>query len=752
MRYGLRLLLILMLISPPLFAVARPIANPQLQMIGGRYQSLGGTNPALIGDISGIFINPATVGTHQPMLMTFSHQKLMGFYDYKMLAGSMPMELLIPMEDKSYTQKVVLGFAYGSSMLSQIPRTEKYNGRISEVGSYAAGFDMFESALGIEYYDALGFDRISGGLGLKLVRQFIDKDIRSGFGLDLGTNASYTMDKYYIDRLHFGVSVLNFLSTPMTWSGAEEASLPFQVFFGVGADMLDDQLSVYLHNALDGFGVAAEWAVNHSFVLRTASNFKEYSLGTGLLFDSISGFGGGNYGLRIDYNYSQNMYPFDGDPDNTFTVSILGETRARTPEILVPQEAALTNNTVILLSGVGPKQTTIRIYNNDALVRSTTSDRYGRWRYKYFPLQEGKNVVSIRAYSLESDISYESEKRMLVLDTIPPSIIVTAEPEDKKLRFYVNSPTTGISEAMDRVEGLFGTDRMAFTRKTDYMWESIVTMPVQWQDRSPVVSKMSQIKIFAVDKIGNETGIQTIPFYYELLAPKDKFVHYQEYLRFMGQVSAMVKSLKLDGVLVNVDSQSQFSVMKRLKPGKNLVALQIETPQGAFLNYTCRILRLITFPDLTKKVKARREIEFLATLGVLDADTDGNFHPELLVTRSFLTRMIVKVANLKLPDKVTEAPFPDVPADDKDAKYILAAVQEGLVFAYPDGTFKPDQPLTLAEAIYLLSNAGVIDEQEAPAGANQQIKRADLAQFLAYTAKYEIKIERLIDWEKGYFE
>ena len=90
-----------------------------------------------------------------------------------------------------------------------------------------------------------------------------------------------------------------------------------------------------------------------------------------------------------------------------------------------------------------------------------------------------------------------------------------------------------------------------------------------------------------------------------------------------------------------------------------------------------------------------------------------------------------------------------MPKTDPDAPYIQAAVENGLAFAYPDGTFKADQPLTLSEALFLLSNARIVDAQP-ELDEDQYIKRRELAQYLSYSPRYELQIERLIDWERGY--
>ena len=111
--------------------------------------------------------------------------------------------------------------------------------------------------------------------------------------------------------------------------------------------------------------------------------------------------------------------------------------------------------------------------------------------------------------------------------------------------------------------------------------------------------------------------------------------------------------------------------------------------------------------------------------------------------------MVLSIEEEKNLAEVTTNLFADVAFDHPFSKYIQSGVNEGLIFAFPDGTFKPDQELTLTEVIYLMSNAGIIDYEEVE-DSDRLITRAELAEFLAYTPKFERKIEKLIDWEKGY--
>ena len=104
-------------------AETRALANPQVHMHGARYGALGGTNPAIQGDITGLFINPAVVNNLNYMPFALSSKRLLGHFQYLTLNSSMPAEIPIPLKDKTLFQEVAFGLSYGNLLLENIPKT-----------------------------------------------------------------------------------------------------------------------------------------------------------------------------------------------------------------------------------------------------------------------------------------------------------------------------------------------------------------------------------------------------------------------------------------------------------------------------------------------------------------------------------------------------------------------------------------------------------------------------------------------------
>lgn len=754
MKYLLTLLLICISLNGTTHAqaVSRQIANPQLSMVGARHQSLGVTNPAIPGDTNGLFINPAAIGYLDTMPLAISNQHLLGMYDVYAVHLTYPTVIKIPFEDRKISQKVGFGLSFGSNTSSRIPETILENGAIRQVDSYSAGFNIFQLTAGTEFLDIYGFNNLSLGGSLKGIQQTIASDTRLGYALDVGALATYYMEKHpYIDRVHVGFSILNFISTRLTWDNDRgESTLPFEAFAGARVDALDERLSLYMNNGIEGLMTGAEFTPHNNLIFRGSTNlsFDQLNVGIGIILENIAGLNSNRYSTRVDMNYTQNTGILSDFPQYTLALSILGESKPKTPLITTPKSNLTIPNRAADLKGTGPKNTTIRIYNNDTLTRTVSTDKYGNWFFNDYPLREGENNIHIQAYSIDKDLSTKSNIVSITSDTEPANISLMAYPDLDSLIIEVVS-----QEPLNNVKGSIGKTNLKFEQETDLIWKSSIDLPEQFAENTPVPDKMAMLKIVAEDEAGNKTPELTKPFFATLEYPTDKTVHYNNTIRFLGKSSELTKEIDINGQKVLVDKGQNFALETVLTPGKNMVNVHVKTLNDSVITHSLRILYLKSFPDITgtgfNAIKERREIEFLATLGVIDGDLDKKFYPNKNVTRRYLAKLMVNILGYEVAD-VDYALFSDVKKDDPDAGAIEAALENGLIFAFPDGTFKPDQPLTLSEAIFLLNNAGIIDEEPTTLIDNNFITRKELAQFLAYTPLYELQIERLIDWEKGY--
>ncbi len=87
--------------------------------------------------------------------------------------------------------------------------------------------------------------------------------------------------------------------------------------------------------------------------------------------------------------------------------------------------------------------------------------------------------------------------------------------------------------------------------------------------------------------------------------------------------------------------------------------------------------------------------------GVLHGDETGTIRPQDMVTRAEMVAIIIRALNVQVEDAATK--FSDVSDEDWCASYIDAASELGIVKGYEDGTFKPENIITRAEAFVIFN-------------------------------------------------
>ena len=100
-----------------------------------------------------------------------------------------------------------------------------------------------------------------------------------------------------------------------------------------------------------------------------------------------------------------------------------------------------------------------------------------------------------------------------------------------------------------------------------------------------------------------------------------------------------------------------------------------------------------TFNDVPKSHWAADYIGYMQQFGIITGYPDGSFRPDAPVARAEFAAIASRF------EKLTEGTksFTDVPAAYWAAKYINFAATRGWVNGYPDGTFRPKDPITRAE-------------------------------------------------------
>lgn len=114
-----------------------------------------------------------------------------------------------------------------------------------------------------------------------------------------------------------------------------------------------------------------------------------------------------------------------------------------------------------------------------------------------------------------------------------------------------------------------------------------------------------------------------------------------------------------------------------------------------------------TAPDVVG-TRFEESVDYLMGLGVVAGYPDGTFKPAATITRAEAAKILVviKYGDTTLADLLKgAAPFSDVPGTHWASGFIALAKNAGIVNGYPDGTFKPEAPVTYAEFAKMLCEA-----------------------------------------------
>lgn len=126
-----------------------------------------------------------------------------------------------------------------------------------------------------------------------------------------------------------------------------------------------------------------------------------------------------------------------------------------------------------------------------------------------------------------------------------------------------------------------------------------------------------------------------------------------------------------------------------------------------FLSSAVLALSLIATPalaasDLSENHRFYDEMNYLVDKEVITGYEDGTLRPDQVVTRAEAAIMIGQLKNLDGTQKATN--FTDVSKSSKASGYIAAAQEAGFLNGYPDGTFRPDAVINRGDMAILLSN------------------------------------------------
>ncbi|MBD2021224.1 S-layer homology domain-containing protein, partial [Leptolyngbya sp. FACHB-36] len=133
-----------------------------------------------------------------------------------------------------------------------------------------------------------------------------------------------------------------------------------------------------------------------------------------------------------------------------------------------------------------------------------------------------------------------------------------------------------------------------------------------------------------------------------------------------------------------------------------LVALGLVTGTAAPIVMTAPAVAQTAFPDVPSNYWASSFIQELVTRQVIAGFPDGTFRPEEPVTRAQFASMIRKAFSRQAIRN--PAQFNDVPSNYWAAAAIQEAYSTGFLAGYPDGSFRPNENIPRAQVLVSLAN------------------------------------------------
>jgi len=191
----------------------------------------------------------------------------------------------------------------------------------------------------------------------------------------------------------------------------------------------------------------------------------------------------------------------------------------------------------------------------------------------------------------------------------------------------------------------------------------------------------------------------------QIFYPPQRLRTFDERLKLSGKAVPVegLTALYVNGKKISPRSDGLFYAGLILHPGKNLVEIDASFSGGSSVSKQCRIMRTVKFADSDElyfgsKHWSRSVLLQMATLGIIEAYPDGNFFPNNDVTRGELATWLSKTKALKIEPAGTDLYY-DVPRQHWRAPYIQAVVRAGFMRSKGANYFGIDDTIKRSEAV-----------------------------------------------------
>ncbi|MCI6646791.1 MAG: S-layer homology domain-containing protein [Oscillospiraceae bacterium] len=140
-----------------------------------------------------------------------------------------------------------------------------------------------------------------------------------------------------------------------------------------------------------------------------------------------------------------------------------------------------------------------------------------------------------------------------------------------------------------------------------------------------------------------------------------------------------------------------------VRPGNNITRAEVATIFFRLLTDESRAeywCQTNAYSDVNSTDWFNNAVSTLGNAGIITGYPDGTFRPNAPITRAEFSAIAARFSDVVYNGNSS---FTDVAANHWAARYITLAEYLGWVTGYPDGSFHPDQAITRAEAITLIN-------------------------------------------------
>ncbi|QQR55222.1 S-layer homology domain-containing protein [Candidatus Peregrinibacteria bacterium] len=124
------------------------------------------------------------------------------------------------------------------------------------------------------------------------------------------------------------------------------------------------------------------------------------------------------------------------------------------------------------------------------------------------------------------------------------------------------------------------------------------------------------------------------------------------------------------------------------------------------LGYHVYAVQSAAFTDLHPQDWYYAVVSFARSKGFISGYSDGSFHPNAPITRAEAVELLMNASGHSSADTTNlNHQFYDVTAEDWFAPALALALENDIVQGYGDGSFRPNNPISRAEACEILVNA-----------------------------------------------